>query len=253
MNNPIERVQPSIPKVPLPKCWTKEELTDLMRERIYPFACYPVEAIVAAIEHAVTPDRPHPMYADVGYSAAGYFPDESQWHPEDRDKWCELIAQLKEIHPDNEFAWPIYISALPDAPSHTFEIPTNEYDSILVCSTQGKSDNPKWLVDYPGITIIVASPDYDRAHKKAKAIDEILLGIKSVGYGPEVICQDPDEPDNRDKDKTYRSRITSITQNTPLLDLGRDRIEETQRCRFTLNYNLIVEPAPSPLSSRLPL
>ncbi len=187
----------------------------------YPFACYPVEAIVAAIEFAkFLSGDDEGMNAGIG----------------------KFVGDYGEPGPDDDpmprgTGWPIYISAIPEKNDPNTGEP-NTVNNILVCSTQGKSDNPKWLVDYPGITIMVAADPslYDEAYKKAKAIDEVLLGIRGIKYG-----------------KDSASCITSITQFTPLIDLGRDRIEEDQRCRFTLNYSLIVEPAPSPLSSRLPL
>lgn len=64
-------------------------------------------------------------------------------------------------------SWPIYISKLPDAPDNC----------IMLSDSGGLAGNPKWLLDYPDISVVVRGGDYAGAYNKMKAIKDKLLGL----------------------------------------------------------------------------
>ena len=53
--------------------------------------------------------------------------------------------------------------------------------------------------------------------------------------------------------KYNQDQLVSITQQGQVIDLGREARDPDKRCNFSLNYNLIVQPAQTHLSCREPL
>ena len=129
------------------------------------------------------------------------------------------VAAWDSTDPSN-LIWPIYLSKLPAAPNQCISI----YDG------GGQAPNPKWLLDYPNITIMVRSQAYLDAYNKAKDIKSVLVGL-------------PSQTINGDR----WDQVNQIG-NTPYL--GRD---SKDRNMFSLNLALIIEPAATSLDNRLPL
>jgi len=71
--------------------------------------------------------------------------------------------------------WPIYISKMPDAPDNC----------IVLSDSGGLAANPKWLLDYPDIGVVVRGKDYGATYTKMKDIKDKLLGLP-----PQVINGD---------------------------------------------------------------
>ena len=116
--------------------------------------------------------------------------------------------------------WPIYISKMPDTTDQCIAI----YDS------GGQSPDPKWLLDYPNVVVMVRAKTYPDASSKIRAIRSKLLGL-------------PSQDLNGD-------RWVSVTQLGDIVDVGRD---EKDRQVLTTTYRLIIEPATDALTNRLPL
>lgn len=78
-----------------------------------------------------------------------------------------LVAASIGVFGDATAAWPIYISKLPDKPDNC----------IMLSDSGGLAANPKWLLDYPDISVVVRGTDYGAAYSKMKAIKDKLLGL----------------------------------------------------------------------------
>lgn len=116
--------------------------------------------------------------------------------------------------------WPIFISKLPSEPSSVIAI----HDSV------GKTPDPKWLLDYPGLAVMIRHHDYQTCYSKARDVNSSLLGLTS-----QTINGD---------------RWDSVTGVGGLVFLGRD---EKDRCLISINYSLIIEPAQTSYDIRQPL
>lgn len=103
---------------------------------------------------------------------------------------------------------------------------------ISVTDSGGRAPDPKWLLDYPSVQIIVRGGpnDYEAAMNKVKQIKSILLGASS-----QVVNGDQWNHIN--------------LAGEPSL-LGYD---QNKRPEFVMNFNLIIEPAPSAFDNREPL
>lgn len=103
---------------------------------------------------------------------------------------------------------------------------------VMVKSLPGQPPNPKWLLDYPSAQVIVRGNEtgYLEAHAKAQKVKNLLLGL-------------PSQDLNGD-------RWVQINMAGDIADLGQD---EKQRPMFSLNFQLIIEPAVSSDSNREPL
>lgn len=118
--------------------------------------------------------------------------------------------------------WLIEVGIMPDEP-----------DEILVISdTGGLEPNPKWLIDYPTLQIMVRgkTSGYLDTFNEGKAVKDLLLGITSLDLNGD--------------------RWVSVTQNGDLTFIGRD---EKMRPLFSVNFALIIEPQVVADSNRLPL
>jgi len=118
--------------------------------------------------------------------------------------------------------WQIEIGVMPDQPDKV----------ISISDTGGLEPNPKWLIDYPTLQVMVRGnvSGYLDTFIEAKAVKDLLLGVTSQDISGD--------------------RWVSITQNGDLGFIGRD---EDQRPLFSVNFALIIEPQVVANSNRLPL
>ncbi len=118
--------------------------------------------------------------------------------------------------------WTIEISQFPDTPDRV----------IMVSDTGGVEPNPKWLLDFPTVQVMVRGEvsGYLAAFREAKAVKDLLLGVPA-----QVLNLD---------------RWDGITQNGDLAHIGRDK---NMRPLFTLNFAIILEPQVVANSNRLAL
>ncbi len=161
-----------------------------------------------------------------------------------RPRDCDLWLVSKSIFPSVDIPGP-------DGTNN----PEATVNDIVVCQTSGKASNPKWLIDYPGITILVraAGSRYPQAYDICRYINDALLGCPSCYYGPGYPAKDGFVPINVIGNESNKDLLVSITQQGQIIDLGRESRDTVKRCNFSLNYNLIVQPAQTPLSCREPL
>lgn len=120
-------------------------------------------------------------------------------------------------------SWPITVGRLMSDPDAQIAL----YDS------PGQTPNPKWLLDFPIVQVMVrgGKDDYPGGWSKAQDIKDVLLG-RDV-----EILIDGD-------------RWDGITM---LGDVSFLKYDENSRPLFTANYRIIREPAASALTQREPL
>ncbi len=119
--------------------------------------------------------------------------------------------------------WQLEIGTMPDTPDRI----------IVITDTGGVEPNPKWLLDFPTIQVMIrgnANGHLD-TWREAKAVKDILLGIASFT--------------SADGD-----RWVAINQNGDLAHIGRD---DGMRPLFTINFAIILEPQVVGNSNRLAL
>lgn len=118
--------------------------------------------------------------------------------------------------------WTIEVGVQPDKPDKV----------VTISDTGGLEPNPKWLLDYPTLQIMVrgVTSGYLDTFVEAKAIKDLLLGITSTDISGD--------------------RWISVTQNGDLAFIGRD---EDMRPIFAVNFALIIEPQVVANSNRLAL
>jgi len=118
--------------------------------------------------------------------------------------------------------WTIEISQLPDTPDRI----------IMISDTGGIEPNPKYLLDFPTVQVMVRGTvsGYLAAWREAKAVKDLLLGVPA-----QVLNLD---------------RWDGITQNGDLAHIGRD---ESMRPLFSINFAIILEPQVVGNSNRLAL
>ena len=118
--------------------------------------------------------------------------------------------------------WQIEVGAMPDSPDQI----------ISINDTGGLEPNPKWLLDYPTLQVMVRgeTSGYLETFVEAKAVKDLLLGITSTDINGD--------------------RWVSVTQNGDLGFIGRD---EKMRPLFSVNFALIIEPQVVANSNRLAL
>ncbi len=120
--------------------------------------------------------------------------------------------------------WQLEISTLPDTPD----------DVIMISDTGGIEPNPKWLLDFPTVQVMIrgSANKYIDTFREAKAVKDIILGIASFT--------------SADGD-----RWVSLTQNGDMAFIGRD---DGMRPLFSINFAIILEPqVPAAGSNRLAL
>ena len=118
--------------------------------------------------------------------------------------------------------WGIYIGKGPSTP-----------DTIIsIMNVGGTNPNPKWLVDFPSLQTMVrgAENGYQAAWTKATEVKDVLLGLESTDLNGD--------------------RWDSVVMLGDIASLGFD---ENNRVIFSLNWQLIIEPAASGLTNRDPL
>lgn len=100
---------------------------------------------------------------------------------------------------------------------------------ISIADTGGLDPNPKWLLDFPTVQLMVrgAPGAYVEAHAKAKQIKDVLLGIGTTDAGA--------------------NSIDSITMQGDINLVGYD---EKARPMFSLNFRMILEPEITAESNR---
>jgi len=108
--------------------------------------------------------------------------------------------------------WGIFIGKEPTAP-HTI---------ITAYNSGGTNPNPKFLLDFPSLQVRVrgAPNGYVAAEAKAKDVKNALLGLVSQDLNGD--------------------RWVSVTMAGDITPLGND---QQNRPMFSLNFNLIIEPA----------
>lgn len=111
-------------------------------------------------------------------------------------------------------------------------MPTEPDNIIVITDTVGLPANPKWLIDFPTLQVMVRgnANGYLDTYNEAKAVKDLLLGITSFDL--------------------LGDRWDSVTLNGDLGFIGRD---DAMRPIFTMNFALIIEPQVVAESNRLPL
>lgn len=118
--------------------------------------------------------------------------------------------------------WAVYIGRRPDLPKAVVTI----YDS------GGGTPNPRWLIDYPSVQVRVRGNvnDYEESWLKAKEIKNIILGQPSQDLNG---------------DRWVHFNMAG--------DIGFLGYDQTNHPEFSLNFNLIIEPANDIGNNRDPL
>ena len=121
-----------------------------------------------------------------------------------------------------ESGWGIFIGREPGDPETT----------ITIYDTGGFPPNPAWLLDFPTAQIRVrgARNGYQAASQKIRDIKDALIGIDSLDLNGD--------------------RWVSITMPSDPLSLG---FTEEDKPLFVANFNLIIEPGVTALTSRTAL
>lgn len=98
----------------------------------------------------------------------------------------------------------------------------------------GLAPNPKWLYDRPNVQIMVraAKYGYSSAYARAQRIKDTILGMPPTDFA---------------SDGSHWSGVTMLTDIVPM---GND---ENGRPMFSLNFRILLEPAPSADSNRASL
>jgi len=115
-------------------------------------------------------------------------------------------------------------------------LPSTPNAVMAIVDAPGQAPNPKWLLDYPALQVLVRGEidDYAAAQQTARDVKDILLGIYSLNVGPDG------------------DRWNSVLMRGDINYIGPD---DNSRPVFSLNFGLIIEPAPSASTNReaLPL
>lgn len=132
---------------------------------------------------------------------------------EDGIRQLLVTASVGVWEPVTETDWTIFVGKLPV---------TDKRPAIGIMKAGGLTPNPKWLVDWPSIQVMVrgAPNGYQAAAAKAQAIKDTLLGIPSQAI----------DGDN----------WNGINMIGDIASLGFD---SENRPLFSLNFSLIIEPA----------
>jgi hypothetical protein len=124
---------------------------------------------------------------------------------------------------NSESDWGIFKGDAPPTPTRC----------IVVNRTGGRPANPRWLVDYPSIQVLVRSDinGLDEAEAKADSIKRYLLGQSAYTH-------------------TSGDVVDAINMMSDIMRLPPD---ESGNPEFVVNFSLIVEPAPQTGDQRQPL
>lgn len=129
----------------------------------------------------------------------------------------DTVADLPATH-----GWLLCIGKMTDSP----------HQQVCLYDSPGQSPDPKWLLDYPFVQVIVrgAPQGYQAAASKMREVYDVLLGIDSVDVGSD--------------------RIDGITMIGSPAFLNYD---VNDRPQWSANFRMIVEPGASSLTNRTPL
>lgn len=118
--------------------------------------------------------------------------------------------------------WGIFIGREPSKPT----------TSITIFNSGGRAPSPKWLLDFPSIQLIVrgAPNRYQDAYTKMRQAYDVLLGA--------------------DSQDILGDRLVSITA---IGSINTVAFDDDNRPVLSLNLNLIIEPAASVDTNRLPI
>lgn len=118
--------------------------------------------------------------------------------------------------------WGIFIGKLPSKPE----------TAIAITATGGLASNPKYLLDYPSLQVLVrgAKNGYQAAELKARNVKDVLLGLSS-----QIV--------NSDK----------WVQVNMIGDVAFMGFDENDCPLFSVNFSLIIEPATSTGTHRVAL
>lgn len=115
--------------------------------------------------------------------------------------------------------WPAFVGGFQSEPA----------EQISVVDTPGQTPNPKWLVDFPTIQVMVRGTvgGYAAAWTKAEAIKNKLLGTDPINHSS--------------------SRWDGVTGLGDIMFLRND---ENNRPLIAVNFRIIREPVSTPGSAR---
>lgn len=132
---------------------------------------------------------------------------------------CIDILLDANIVGEPDAAWPGFVGGLKPSPDA----------QVSVQDTPGQTPNPKWLVDFPTIQVLIrGAPDgYDAAWEKGLAIKNKLLGTDPIDL--------------------TASRWDGVTGLGDLMFLKND---ENSRPLLAVNFRIIREPVSAPGSAR---
>lgn len=118
--------------------------------------------------------------------------------------------------------WGIFIGKLPSKPE----------TAIAIVGTGGQTANPKYLLDYPSIQVLLrgAKNGYTDVYAKALKVKDTLLGLPSQTVNGDLWVQ-----------------VNMIGDITPL------GFDENDCPMFSVNFSLIIEPASGAGTNRTPL
>lgn len=131
-----------------------------------------------------------------------------------------VAAALGTFNTPPSGSFPIFISKLPAEPD----------SAIAIFDTGGQDPDPKWLLNYPQVVVMVRAPKYPDCYTKMRNICSKLVGL-------------PSQTINLD-------RWVSLTQMGDIVNAGRD---EQDRHLLTATFRLIIEPATDSYTNREPL
>lgn len=103
---------------------------------------------------------------------------------------------------------------------HIGKLINNPDNIIIVTSSGGIAPNPKWLVDYPSVQVLIRGKDYVTAKGKAQNVKDTLLGISNQTVNGDILAA-----------------VNMIGDITPL------GFDESNRITFAVNFSIIMHPA----------
>ena len=111
--------------------------------------------------------------------------------------------------------WALFVGNMPDSPTK----------QVVFTDTGGMNPNPKWLLDFPTVQILVrgAKDSYPDTYVKARELRDFFLGMESRDVTLELL--------------TYR--LVSITGLGDIASLGMDQNDHPL---ISVNFRTIWEP-----------
>lgn len=124
---------------------------------------------------------------------------------------AEIIKDILVTASIGTFATDLFVSAEPDKPDAL----------VTVYDTGGDTPNPKWLLNFPSVQVMVRGTEggYQTMFAKAQDVVNALLGYPSTDFADQ--------------------RLVSVRQIGGISFLGYD---EKRRPRLSTNWTLITEP-----------